>query len=242
MNIETLISLGYYVSSIGFLIATILSGLAAKKLGTSAFGSIFSYLFIGTGIFFVITIFQQLGGEFFAISDESMDVWWHVMFYLALASYFLGFKALVGLASGGSEGQGKAIGMEKTWGLFALVILVVVFLIPSSVETIVLSYDSSALGQLGLHHFLAFIIAGVVGSYLLSIKKNIGQIGRAVAGPMIIAIWALAIQHFWELLTESWQIIELTSDKIEGVEKIFLTISACCVISAVLRLKAFSKS
>ena len=241
MTIETLISLGYYVSSVGFLVATILSGLAAQKLGKSAFGSIFSYFFIGTGVFFVITIFQKLGGEFFAISDESMDVWWHVMFYLALLSYFFGFRALVGLASGDSEGQGKAIGMEKKWGLLALVILVVVFLIPSSVETTVLRYDSSALGQLGLHHFLAFILAGVVGSYLFSIKKNIGQIGRAVAGPMIVAIWALALQHFWELLTESWAVFTLTSDNIEGVEKIFLTISAFCVISAVLRLKSFSK-
>lgn len=241
MTIETLISLGYYVSSVGFLVATVLAGLAAQKLGKSAFGSIFSYLFIGTGIFLVITIFQKLGAEFFAISDESMDVWWHLMFYLALFSYFFGFKALVGLASGAGEGQGGAIGMERKWGLFALVSLVVVFLIPSSVETSVVTYDASPLGQLGLHHFLAFILAGIVGSYLISVKKNIGQIGRAIAGPMIIAVWALAIQHFWELLTESWQVFILTSDKIEGVEKIFLTISAICVISAVLRLKAFAR-
>ena len=242
MNIETLITLGYYVSSAGFLVATVITAIAAGKFGKSTLGSVFSYLFIGTGIFFVITIFQKLGADFFMISDESMDVWWHIMFYMALFSFYFGFKALVGLGSAEGSSPSKAIGMEKKWGIAMLILLVIIFIIPNRVESIITAYESSALGQLGLHHFLAFILAGVVGSYLLSAKKNLGQIGRAVAGPMIITVWALCVQHFWELLTESWKVIELTSDKIEGVEKIFLTISAISIIYAASRLKSFAKS
>ena len=242
MNLETLITLGYYVSSLGFLIATIIAVLAASKFGRSSLGSVFSYLSIGTGIFFVVTIFQKLGADFFMIADESVDIWWHLMFYLALLSYFLGFKALVGLGSSESESQGGTIGAEKKWGIFSLIVLVIIFIIPSTAEPVVNAYVASPLAGLGLHHFLAFILAGVVGSYLFSTKKNLGQIGRAIANPMIIAIWALSIQHFWELLAESWKVIDITSDNIEGVEKIFLTISAICVTYAALRLKAFAKA
>jgi hypothetical protein len=54
---------------------------------------------------------------------------------------------------------------------------------------------------------------------------------------MVIAIWALALQHLWELLTESWKVIDVPSATVEGVEKIFLTITALCIIYVVLRLK-----
>ncbi|MDO8620179.1 MAG: hypothetical protein Q7R64_02420 [bacterium] len=239
MNIESLITLGYYVSSIAFLLATIISAGAARTFGKSALGSIFSYLCIGTGIFFIITVFQTLGSDFFGISHESVDIWWHLMFYLALFSYFFGFKALVGLASGNVEGG--FIGKEKQWGLLALILLVTIFVIPSSAEGAVQAYLASPLAQLGLHHFLAFIVAGVVGSYLLSVKKDIGQIGIAVASPFILAVWSFSLQHLWELVTESWGVITLTGEQIEGVERIFLTISALCIIYAVIRLKAFAK-
>lgn len=242
MNIETLITLGYYVSSIGYLVATLVTFDAVRKSGASGLKNVLVYLFIGTGTFFIITIFQKLGAEFFGISDESMDIWWHVMFYLAMFSYYLGFKALVRLGNVESGTVNTTSVTSKTWGIFSLLVLVVVFIIPSQVEPLVNVYVASRLGELGAHHFLAFIIAGVVGAYLFSAKIFLGQIGRAIASPMIIAIWSLCVQHFWELLTESWKVIELTSDKIEGVEKIFLTISAISVIYAASRLKAFAKT
>ncbi len=240
--IDNLITLGYYVSSIGYLIATIIMIKAVMVYGKSAFGSIFSYISIGTGIFFIITIFQKLGGDFFKIGAESMDIWWHVMFYMAIIFYFAGIKLLVAL--GGSETENSSIikiGAEKKWGAIAVVFLIIIFTIPSSVDSIVMIYENSALGAWGLHHFLSFALAGVVGYYLVNAKKTLGQIGHAIATPMIIAIWALCIQHFWELLTESWQIIELTSDKIEGVEKIFLTISAISMCYVGIKLKALAK-
>lgn len=241
MNIETLISLGYWISSLGYLVASIIMMLAVLKFGKSTLGSIFSYLFIGTGVFFVITIFQKLGADFFNIADESMDIWWHLMFYMALISYYHGLKYLVGLGSTETDAnQGVKIGAEKTWGMVMLILLAVIFIIPSSVESIINAYVASPLAELGLHHFLAFLLSAVVGSYLFNAKKNLGQIGKAIATPMIVAVWALSFQHFWELLAESWKVVEVTSENIEGVEKIFLTISAVCVIYAALRLKALA--
>lgn len=241
---ETLINLGYYVSSIGFLVATVLTFKAVYKTTQSGLKTVLMYLFIGTGIFFAITVFQKLAeAGFYNIPDESVDVWWHIMFYMAMFSYYFGFKALAGLANAES-GTTTAVDTNttagKTWGIISLVLLAIVFIIPNFVEPLVDSYLSSRLAELGAHHFLAFAMAGVVGAYLFSAKIFLGQLGRAIAVPMLIAVWALCLQHFWELLTESWKVFEVTSDKIEGVEKIFLTISAGCVIYAVLRLKKFA--
>ena len=161
------------------------------------------------------------------------------MFYLAVFSYYLGFKALVNL--GNADGQsGGALGAEKKWAFFTLLILLIVFIVPSMSESIVTAYDASPLGQLGLHHFLAFILAGIVGSYLTSAKKNLGQIGTAIATPMTVAIWAFALQHFWELLTESWAVFEISSENIEGVERIFLIIASVSIAYVALRLKSFA--
>lgn len=236
MNVDTLIMLGFYVSSIGFLVASLITALAMKKVGKSGLGTVLSYLFIGTGTFFVITVFQFLGSDFFGINADSMDFWWHIMFYLAMASYFLGFKALTKL---GTEEKPKS---TLGWGIFSLVVLVLVFVLPSMTDGLVQSYMTSPLANFGLHHFLAFAMAGAVAAYLFSAKKNLGMIGKAIANPMLIAVLAVGIQHFWELLNESWKIVMVTSEVGEGVEKIFLIIAAVCVTVAALRLKALAKA
>lgn len=243
MTIETLISIGYYVSSIGFLIATVITYNAAQTASASGLKTVLRYLFIGTGTFFFITIFQKMSEiGVFGISAETTDVWWHIMFYTAMISFYIGFKALARL---GSSDVGTATVSTDTgmvWGIITLVVMVTAFVFASSSESMMQAYASSQIGALGLHHFVAFALAGVVGAYLFSAKLFLGQIGRAIASPMILAIWALAAQHLWELLTESLKVITATSDVIEGVEKIFLIIASICIIVAASRLKSFTKA
>lgn len=239
---ETAITLGYYISTLGFILATIFTGLAIRKYGTSALASVLTYFFIGTGIFLVITVFQKLGADFWGISDESMDIWWHLMFFLSMLSYYFGLRTLVGLGSADSSvGQKPSIATEKIWGFFCAAALIVIFVIPPMAEPFVLAYAGSNLAALGLHHFLAFLSAAVVGSYLLSAKKNLGQIGRAIAGPMIIALSALSFQHFWELLFESWKTVQVTTEVGEGGERIFLIVASACITYTAWRLKSFAE-
>ena len=242
MNIETLFSLGYYVSTIGFLIATVVTFNAMRACSQSGLKTVLNYLFIGTGTFFVITVFQKMSSAgIFGISAESTDVWWHIMFYVAMISFYIGFRALARL---GSADQTTAVSTSSgmVWGIITLVVLVTAFVFASSSEPVMQAYESSQLGALGAHHFVAFVLAGVVGAYLFSASLFLGQIGRAVASPMIIAIWAFAGQHLWELLTESLNVIIVTSETIEGVEKIFLIIAAVCITVAALRLKSLSRA
>ena len=243
MSADTLITIGYYLSSVGFLAAFITMGVAVQKFGKSSLASIFYYLFIGTGIFFVITVFQKLGGDFFGIGDTSMDFWWHLMFYMAFFFYFQGIKLLVNLGNADAQqNQMAQIDGERKWGVGARFVLVVVFIIPKFADGIVTAYMSSPFADFGLHHFLAFAVAAAVGFYLLHAEKNLGQIGKAIANPMIVAMWAFAGQHFWELLVESWKVIQVTSETGEGVEKIFLVIAAISITYAAWRLNSFAKA
>ncbi|MBI5139103.1 hypothetical protein HZA26_00620 [Candidatus Nomurabacteria bacterium] len=243
MSEETLISLGYYISSIGFLVATWVTFDAVRKSTQSGLKTVLTYLLIGTGTFFIITIFQKMAASgVYAISDESPDIWWHIMFYIAMTSYYVGFKKLASFGSSDTTNTPTDPHAGRTWAVVSGVLLAVIFIIPNWAETYVNMYTSSRLAELGAHHFLSFAMAGIVGAYVFSAKIFLGQIGRAIASPMIIAVWALALQHFWELLTESWKVFEVSGENIEGVEKIFLTISAVCVIFAALRLKAFAKA
>jgi hypothetical protein len=241
MNLDTLITIGYFISSLGFLIATLYTLDAVRKSGPSALKNVLCYLFIGTATFFIITVFQGLGGDFFGIPDASMDFWWHIMFYMAMFSYYLGFKALVGLGTSSIETAPKSSG-AKVWGIISLIALVVIFIIPKMAEPTVLSYTSSRLAEFGLHHFIAFVMAGIVGAYLLSAKIFLGQIGKAIANPMILAIWAFGLQHLWELLNESWKVVIVSSNTGEGVEKIFLVIASIAIIFATIKLKSFAKA
>jgi hypothetical protein len=159
-----------------------------------------------------------------------------------MISYYFGFKALAKLGTEETGDPAKAIGAEKTWGLFVLLAVIVIFMAPHGADSYIQMYTSSALASFGLHHFIAFALAGTVGAYLLSAKKNLGQIGRAIANPMIIAIWALALQHFWELLVESWKVISVEGDMGEIVERFILIIAAICITYAALRLKALAKT
>ena len=199
MSLDTLITLGYYISSIGFLIASIVTFKAAKSTSQSGLKTVLSYLFIGTGTFFVITVFQKLvASGFYTISEESPDIWWHIMFSMAMISFYLAFKSLAHLGSSESTSASVSNISSKTWGIVSLVVLAVVFIIPNWADQWVNVYTSSKLAEFGLHHFIAFVLAGVVGAYVFSAKIFLGQIGRAIASPMIVAIWALALQHFWE--------------------------------------------
>lgn len=242
--LETAIRIAYLLSTAGFLIATVMMGFAVRQFGESTFGEIFSYFVIGTATFLVITIFQQLGPGFFFISDESMDVWWHLMFYIAMISYYKGLKSLVALGENSGGVQFSASVRSYTafmWGGKVLLALAVIFIIPYPAESLALFYLGSPLGDFGFHHFVAFALAGMVGWYLFKAKKTLGAIGNAIATPMLVTIWALSLQHLWELQFESWKTVHVSTQVGEGGEKIFLTIAGLGVAYAAWRLAHFQK-
>lgn len=240
MDITQLAEIASYATSVFFFVSAGIILSAKQKLGQSALGTVFSYLFIGTGVFFVVTFFLRLGPDFFGVADSSLDIWWHLMFYMAMISYYFGFKALAGLGMGEVTDPMESQKKARNWGIFVLLALVVIFIIPKYADDVTSMYTASPLASFGLHHFIAFVLAGTVGWYLLSAKRNLGQIGHAIATPMIFAIWALALQHLWELFNESWKVIHVVGNMGEIVERFILIVASVFITYAALRLKKFA--
>ena len=242
MDIEKYITLASYLSSLGFLIGTILMTIVVHRFGKSTLGAIFSYILVGTGVFVFISIFLGLGSAGFNISDESVDIWWHILFYMGFIFYFFGLKLLASLGSADSD-PNQTISQygAKIWGVIGLFIIAFVFIAPPFSENVINIYTSSKLNSIGLHHLIAFALAGTVASYLLSVKRNLGQIGHAIANPIILAVSSLSLQHLWELLNESLKVINVGSNIGEGVEKIFLIVASLAIIWASLRLMKFTR-
>lgn len=231
------------VSFAAFILATVLLFLVVSKLGKSAMQTIVMYLGIATGIFVAISAFLTLGADFFHISDGSIDVWWHILFYMAFAFYFVALRMLVGLGSSEmAADQAKEMNQARLWGFIALCGVVLTFLLPSWSENIVMMYTNSPLDSFGLHHFIAFVFAGGVAVYLWTARESLGQIGRTIANPIIVAVVALALQHVWELLNESWKVVQVNETIGEGVEKVFLLVASGALIYGGWQLWQFAKA
>ena len=99
MNLELLITIGYALSVLGFLGASFFTLDAMRKASASGLKTVLTYLFVGMATFFFISIFQSYAEALYGIDSMSIDVWWHVMFYLAMFSFYLAFKSLTGLAT-----------------------------------------------------------------------------------------------------------------------------------------------
>lgn len=240
MNIETLILTGYYLSTICFMVSTVIMSMTVRKFGKSALGSVFSYIFVGTAIFFIITIFQKLGSSFFNIDQSSMDIWWHIMFYLGMISYYFGLRSLVMLANGSSSSI--KIGQENKWGALVAVLLITIFTIPKWADPVISYYANSALAMYGFHHFIAFLMAGSLGSYLLIAKNDLGLIGKAVANPMMVVVWAFCVHQLWGLIFTSWKLIPVSSVVGEGIERIILIVASVSITMVAVKLDGFTKT
>jgi hypothetical protein len=241
-SLELIIKIAEAVSFLGFLFATVVFGQTVKKFGKSTLGSIFFYLTIGTGIFVFISLFLKLGSEYFMVPETSFEIMWHLMFYVSFLMYYLGLRSLVGLGNADqSSSQNVTDAGGRKWGVAAMALIAIIFFLPRLVSSIVGGYATSSLSSFGVHHFLAFILAGFVASYLISAKKKLGQIGLSIAGPLVVGVVALSIQHLWELFTESWKVIAVSGVIVETGEKILLVIAGVAISYGAIRLKAFTK-
>lgn len=231
----------HYLSVLGFFISAVLFGVAVQGLTRTAFASVFINIFLGTLVLFLIPVYLMLGPAFFSVSEESFHVWWHILFYLAFALYFIGLRHMVSIGDSDTKlyyevpNPGGASSVVAT-----IVLLLVAFALPRFLEGALQFYNTSVLASFGLHHFISFALAGIVAAYLIFARQRFGVIGNAIAGPMTIAVSLFSIQHLWELLTESWKIIDLSSLYIERVEMAFLFTAAIALLVAAWRLKTFA--
>lgn len=57
-----------------------------------------------------------------------------------------------------------------------------------------------------------------MGVYIFDLRKSWGKFMTVSIYPILIFLFLMGLQHFWEVITESWKLIELESSVIERVE------------------------
>lgn len=206
------------------VVALALSIVLARKFRAGALNILFvSYAF---GVFFLALsqLFDYLvGNGTYLLVDVSFHLWLHLIMYCSLLAFIWGgYRVKKSIDSG--EGVPGLGGADKA--VFAsLTILAGAFLaLPPILEpAFSVSLPGSAIDLFGLHHFLVFVGAFVVGWYLFRIKGSWGLLGQGIAF-MIAFLVLIGGLHLWEVVTESQslRLFNLPETIVEGVELFFL--------------------
>jgi len=190
------------------------------------------FIFVLSGIILMILsrlIIVLYDFQIINIGDETLAMGWHIIFYLAMICFLIFLEKVIRIRD--KALSGKQLGFRKS-DLITLVILgvlaVATFFILEPLDAWFLSwFEGSFIAEIGLHHFIAFLFAGFIAAKITWVKffmeresYDTRAINSLFAG-FIIFLGLMGLNHFWELITESWMIIRLSSMVIETVEQIF---------------------
>lgn len=215
------------------------------KFKKSAIGILFVYLFIGVIFLGVSSILVFVPtAEILKLDDIRFHVLWHSIFYLAMIGFILGgakSKNLTSLARkevSHSKDHSKDINHISIFLVLSIIGLILFFIVAKNsndaTNSLFVFFDKT-----GFHHFIAFLLAGISSSYFVFLKKNFGQLFSIIAVPILIALALFSLQHFWELLTENWQIIALTESFIEGTEKLIIMPAYILILISFIKARKF---
>lgn len=164
------------------------------------------------------------------IGDQTLEFWWHLIFYLGTFSFLIASNKIIEFIDGKKL---KNLLMKDIIVLctLSLVTLALFLTIQPLNEWFLSWFKDSLIDNGGFEHFIAFLFLGVVAfkfgwikfsSYRTS-NKRFKVIDSLLGGFVIFFIFLtlLSLNHFWELLTESWGIIRLPENVIESVEQFF---------------------
>lgn len=201
-----------------FIFALILSLVIRHKKISTAVGVIYTFFSLGTFLIFLSRIFLILNnGGVYTLENVGLHIWWHTILYLGIMCFIIGGKRLLQISNNIDI---KQYNQKDTLTIISFVFFTILIFILSQIVEPLLStiLVDSFIDRWGLHHFIVFSLGVYAGNYVLSIRNKWGKTLSVGAIPIFIFITLTGLQHLWELLTESWKIINLVPEKIELVE------------------------
>ncbi len=223
------------VSMLLAVIAIVILISIIRHFGASAISIVFGYFIVGTVLLASARLFILLASlSVLPISEDTLNLGWHLLFFLSMITFFIAGMGFAKMGTGAeiTNGTSKVIG----WGLISGILMVLIFIMAPIIDAPFTAYfaDSFA-NHIGILHLIAFILGGIAAFYLYQNAK-LGQVTALLATPYLVSFGLLALNHFWELLTESWAIIVLPGSTIERVEQIFVLPAFALITYAYIRL------
>jgi len=218
------------IAIFGLVVAVIFASyFFARRFGQGALGAPFLYFTAGTFMIGLARLFLFLASaEVYTLEETTLHVWWHVMFYLGMTSFALGGMRMQKIAA---QSPVAGFSAKDTYTLAAfLAVSFLIFFIATPLEPILAPVlVGSFVETFGLHHFLAVIFAVFAGFYIHKIKSHWGKLLTVSVYPFLAFIVLMGLQHAWEVVTESWHLIELSLSTIEQVEQ-FIVLPALVLL------------
>ncbi len=221
-----LISLEAANITIAFLATMLFIGVA-RRLGSSREGVGVGYIACGIALLGMTRVFYIVADRgVISVHDDTLEFWWHIIFFLSMAVCVCGGKVL-GLV----EGEGDRLGSLrslKQWSVISALVTAAVFLTAEPLDkSFVAGFDGTFWDIFGVQHFAAFVAAAlvllyIVGSVGIHESTSDARIINRLKFPLMMTVGLFALDHFWELLTESWEIFAFEETLIERVEQMIV--------------------
>ena len=217
-----------------FLLILIISLIKNKKLyqtNPSWIYFLFAIILYGlTRIFYIITDQGML-----LISDDTLEVWWHLIFFNSLILLLLSLKNIML----------KQKYLEKKSYKTPLVICIISCIFSVSLfftaepmdDAFVSAFSETFFSKIGIQHLIAFAFVSIIAFSLIEVRSFPERYTPQLFKPLVIIFLILATYHMWELLTESVEIIILQESVIEQVEQILVIPIFIFFIIGIIRVK-----
>ena len=220
-------SVAHLFEAANFIIALaciILAFLIVRHTG-KLLGKAFIYITASIFIFGAIRffIFLSEGIEIVMLHDTTIMLWWHFLFYAAVAAFITGLLALKSY-----DNMSRDILDRSTVTALVIYALLVIALFATAIPLdghVDALFAGTHLDSSGAIHLIAFLLIGVAWTLLLSLRSSFGKTITSAVGPFLSGLAGYGLVHLWELLTESWMIIPVDHVIIELVESV-LTLEA----------------
>lgn len=201
----------------------------AQQIGKGVLNIIFYSFSAGTLMVGLSRLFLFMSDQgLYKLEDVTLHVWWHLIFYMGMIAFIWGGKRLKDISSSTTPtGFTSKDGMVL--GSMVALSIAIFFLAPVLENSLAPLLVGSVIDKFGLHHFIAFILAGIDVWYLYNIKANWGQLLTVSVYPTLFFLGLMGLQHFWELVTESLKVIIIEPESGELVEK-FIVLPAIALL------------
>ncbi len=188
-----------------------------------------SFYFLAFALFLILLarLFLFMFSEIMPVlSDVTLHVWWHLISSCALGSMiWAGYRQSRAISTSKFDGFGAK---DAVFMVVALIVSLLTFFVATPWEPVLAEFlVGSSIDQIGVHHFVVMALGFVTSLYVLQLRSFWLN---TMFVPTVIFLSSIGVQHLWELFTESWVLITLTTATIETTEQVMVLVGLVGII------------
>jgi len=222
------------LSLFGFLVILLTSMIMKQKFHKTNVGWI--YFLFGIILYGLTRVFYIMSDQgIISIADDTLEVWWHLIFFNSLGLILLSIKDIMRKPQ-----YLKPRSLKRCLSICMISTIFAIFVFLSAEpldEGFVSVFSDTFWGKIGIQHLIAFAFSSLVAFTLIEIRSFPEQYNSSFAFPLLAVFVLFVTYHFWELLTESLEIIVISEEIIEQVEQILVIPIFLVLIFGIMHLK-----